>query len=375
VTLLELLVAMAIFLFLGAALITMLRQGIATWRSGESRREIYERAREILGQISSDLSSTYTVKVQEDQPFDIMFVCDWVSSAPGACHSQRLRFVRTLSGAGSDYALQEAGTLLGADSDLDLVNDGSEARVGLLRSTGGLCEVAYVSDPVSETLHRAMRAPIGGARSLFCDANVQVSAATSRLIEFASGVMFLGFSFWTQYTNTWDENSPTLISPRENQKSGPLLWWDSTRSTLPPALFGAPERDEYTLFRSASSLTDPSDDAFPREVRITLVISEKGTEGQTTLLKTDISADTLHIPVENVQKLPGTDSAFPYAKIGAEWIRYSKIEGDMLILDEYGRGRRGTQPASHNRGTPVRAGLTFVTTVRVPGFREDWNDR
>jgi hypothetical protein len=366
---------MAIFLFLGAALITILRQGVAIWRSGETKREIYERAQEILGQISSDLSSTHTLKVKEDQPFDIKFLCDFVSWAPTACHTQRLRFVRTLAGAGSDYSSQEAGAFLGADSDLDLLNDGAEARAGLLRSTGGLCEVAYVTDPASETLYRAMRAPIGGARSLFSDANVHLGAADSRLTEFARGVMFLGLSFWTQYTNSWDENSPTIISPRKNEKSGPLLWWDSTRATLPPTLLGAPEKDEYILYRDASSLADPSDDAFPREVRITLVLAGKGVEGQTTRLKNHISPDALRIPVESVQKLPSPDSAFPYVKIDTEWIRYSKVEGNSLILDEYGRGRRYTQPTSHNRGTPVRAGFTFVTTVTIPTFREDWNDR
>lgn len=373
-TLLELLIAMTILLMLGVGLATMLRQGIDTWRYGESRRKMYERAQEILGQISSDLSSAYTARPEEDQPVYIKFLCDYVSSPDGS-NTQRLRFVRTLAGAGSDHASQEAGSHVGADSDLDLINDSQEARAGALRPTGGLCEVAYVTDLVSETLYRAMRAPIGGAKSLFSEGSVRIGAQGSRLIELSTGVMFLGFSFWTHYTNTWDETIPTLILPRKDQKSGPLLWWDSTRSLPPPALFGAPEKGEYSLYRGAASLADPSDDVFPQEVRITLVLAEREGEGQTTRLKNYISFDTLHIPVETVQKLPKSDSPFHYVKIDREWIRYSRVEGDSLILDEYGRGRRGTKPAVHNRGAFVRAGLTLVTTVRVPGFREDWNDR
>ena len=54
-TLLELMVAMTIFLVLGAGLVMFLRVGIQTWRVGERRREIYERGQAILGQLASDL--------------------------------------------------------------------------------------------------------------------------------------------------------------------------------------------------------------------------------------------------------------------------------------------------------------------------------
>ncbi|MFH1421492.1 MAG: hypothetical protein ABIH42_02080 [Planctomycetota bacterium] len=377
-TLLELLIATSIFLILGVTLMAMLHQGISIWRSGESRKQAHEKMREVLEQISNDFSCAYTLKPGEDQPLNIMFLCDFIkltySEDTGrAPFSQRLRFIRTLKGAGSDFAANEAGSLTDANSDLDLVNDNLEAHAGLLRSTGGLCEVAYIIDSVSEKVYRGIKAPIGGVNSFLVDLSTELANIDSRFVEIAEGVMFLGFSFWTPYTNTWDESYLTFVS--KNKKSGPLLWWDSTRGLLPPSPFGALERDKYTLYCGSSSYADPNDDVFPRNVRVTLVISEKSTEGASTFLSSKVSSDTLRIPLENASKVPKPGSAFPYVKIDNEWIKYSRIEENSLVLDENGRGKRGTFPAQHARGALVRAGLTFIKVISLPCYKEDWNDK
>ena len=57
-TLLEVLVAAGIFVFLGTALVTLLKQGITIWRVAETRGRIYERARAVLDTISGDAKSS-----------------------------------------------------------------------------------------------------------------------------------------------------------------------------------------------------------------------------------------------------------------------------------------------------------------------------
>ena len=59
-TLIELMVAMSIFLVLGAGLVMFLRVGIQTWRVGERRREVYERGQAILDQMAGDFSCTFS---------------------------------------------------------------------------------------------------------------------------------------------------------------------------------------------------------------------------------------------------------------------------------------------------------------------------
>jgi len=63
VTLLEVLVATAILSTLGAALLVVLRGGLATWRRSEARRQTYDQAQAILLQLRDDLACALAMKV------------------------------------------------------------------------------------------------------------------------------------------------------------------------------------------------------------------------------------------------------------------------------------------------------------------------
>lgn len=359
-------VAMSIFIFLGAATIGILRSGLHVWRSGEAKRKTFDAAQLVLSQISQDLRAIYTYQPREDQLDNICLICDFDQNG-----RQRIRFVRTVAGATSPYTHKEAGSLLGADRDLDLVEDYHEARMGTMRATGGLCEIAYVmdTDPSSMKLYRGIRAPIGGAGTFLDNANLVPGASGSTLIELAEDVLHMGFLFWTQYTNTWNSRYWPLTNPRPRQKSGPALWWNSTRSDPPPY---EPEENEFTTYLSGATPGDPRDDIFPRALRVVLVMRE-GETGATSKLSRDISEDALQVPVEN----PGAFGRLEhhYVKIDGEWIRYTSVERRALRIDpgRGSRGVRGTLPAPHRRGALVQAGKTFSFTLRLPGGREDWN--
>jgi hypothetical protein len=364
-TLVELLVAMAIFAFLGTATVGVLRSGLFSWRTGEAKREVLETAQLIMSQVADDLRNMYTCESVEGRAPYVRLVAD--RDANGR---QRIRFVRTISGAVSPYARKEAGALVGADSDLDLVDDYTEARMGSLRSTSGLCEMAYVMDtnPASAKLYRGLRAPIGGAGTFFVNSNLVPATSNSPLIEFTDGVLYLGFHFWTQYTNTWDVSAYPIVAPRPDEKSGPALYWDSTRSLM---FVRNPVERQFTTYLSASSEADTGDDIFPTAVQVMLVLVE-GESGASSRLTRDIEDNSTRIPVEDESVFE--DLAYPYVCIDTEWVRFNATESKALALkDEYDRGARGTVPASHRKGALVQAGRTFVITIELPGGREDWN--
>jgi hypothetical protein len=384
----ELLVAMGVFMVLGATLVLLLRGGLSTWRAGEARRESYEEAMTILDQIAEDLHSVHTKSPPGGEGSQsALFLSDFDGQG-----RQRLFFVRTIRGESEGLVTGLAGTTMGAAGYFDLHEDRKEAVSGDLRATGGLCEVGYLMDPTgSDILLRGVRAPIGGKGSLFRKESVEAPERVARLFKpFSVKVLFLGFRFWTQYTNTWDgTRRPNLragsageaergsavgpaIRAAGRVRSGPLEIWDSTRAILEPPV--DLEEDEFFPFVSAASLVDPRDDIFPEKVLVTLVVAEPDPAAAKTVLVKDIGANDREIPLFDTAKFP-LEGKNRYVKIGAEWIRYEEIRKKRLVVTEGGRGARFTAAAPHDAGDDVTLGRTFRVVIRLPGGREDWKDR
>ena len=227
-TVMEIVVAMGIFIVLGAALITILRQGLALWRTGETKKEAHERANFILSYLREDLANTYS-KVGGSMP--IRFLCDLEpESDERGVQRQRLRFVRTRRGESQHPIGSQGGRVLESDQYFDHFGDVEEARSGYLRAGAGLQEILYTldPDPDSTTLWRGVRSPPGGADSLMAAA-WNPNWVEERCHELASGVLHLEFRFWTQYTSTWDENYfPRPFPHDDGLPSGPArCWWSS----------------------------------------------------------------------------------------------------------------------------------------------------
>jgi hypothetical protein len=134
-----------------------------------------------------------------------------------------------------------------------------------------------------------------------------------------------------------------------------------------------PIERQFTTYVSASSEADTNDDIFPTALQIVLVLAE-GESGTSSTLTRDIDELSTTIPVEDSSVFE--DLAYPYVWIEGEWVRFGNVDRRALKLkDEYDRGARGTLPASHRRGASVQAGRTFTVTIRLPGGREDWNEK
>ena len=348
-TLIEILVALGIFVMLGSGLVMFLRDGISTWQIGESRREGIERAEAILEPMCADLRSLFT---QPDPGpgggyVDVLLLCD-----RDANRRSRLRMVSVLDEETRNPISRIAGSLTGGLADIDYRNDSMEARLGILRAPGGLCEVSYSMGPeqASEVLWRGFKSPIGGEGSLFEDANLapDVDGTPMRSRPVADGVLYLQWSFWGGDRRHWDRGKP----------QAPITFWDSTRGILEP------DRDSGISW-DAGSRDDPEDDVFPDTVEVLLVLrpARSLALGRLTI---DLDERSRTIPVDSTAQYPmGADN---YIRIDSEWIRVGRIDSDAFHGCD--RGVRGSLATTHQRLRPVVHGSTYHKTVRIPGSRD-----
>lgn len=181
----------------------------------------------------------------------------------------------------------------------------------------------------------------------------------------ASDVLFLGFEFWHQYSKAWIVQQEPRFEGRKEH--GSLDYWDSTRGMLKPQV----DRGQFTLFKGAGSLNDPKDDILPQKVRVTLVVREDPKAGTETSLLTNVDESATEISIATPGRAP---KAPGYVLIDNEWIRYSEVRRNTLVVDENGRGARGTTPAAHVSGQSAIFGRQFRTVIVVPGYVEDWSD-
>ncbi len=395
-TLMEVLVALGVFVFLGSALIAFLSQGVGVWHLAEERGRIYERARAILDTAAEDLRSLSSDVRAEGTGFWVRLICDRDPRG-----RQRLRFVKTLPGETSDpIALHGGEYLARADSrHYDHHADALDVERGRLLAPAGYQEVLYTvhENPADaagdgsggDTLWRGVRSPIGGVGSLFTDSNIEeevkpksTTGASSSggdkakdgarrrskisgvAQPLAGGVLYFGVRFWTPYTNTWDDAHPAMIRPGPGKPSGPTSYWDSTRAILRTT----GKAGELRWSRIEGSIDDPLDDIFPERVEITLVLAGSP-ELEPIYLTRNVTSGDKSIPVSSAVGLPA-EGPFRYVRVDDEWIRYEKIEGDTLVLGSRGeRGARETAAEKHSSGARVLVGTSFRRVVEVPTYR------
>ncbi len=348
-TLIEILVALGIFVMLGSGLVMFLRDGISTWQIGESRREAIERAEAILEPMCADLRSLFT---QPDPGpgggyVDVLLLCDRDHH-----RRSRLRMVSVLDEETRNPISRIAGSLTGGLADIDYRNDSMEARLGILRAPGGLCEVSYSMGPDadSEVLWRGFKSPIGGEGTLFEDANLapDVDGTPMRSRPVADGVLYLEWSFWGGDRRHWEDGKP----------QAPIKFWDSTRGIVKP------ERDSGISW-DPGSRDDPADDVFPDTVEVLLVLKPARSLalGRLTM---DLDDSSKTIPVDSTAQYPiGADN---FIRIDSEWILVGRIEAAAFL--DCDRGMRGSIATTHPRLRQVVHGSSFRKTVRIPGARD-----
>jgi type II secretory pathway pseudopilin PulG len=405
-SLLEMMIAMSVLVFIGGGLAALLSRALDLWRDAERTAKVYDLARAVLELISRDLRGAIP-QADIASGADVRFLCDLDERG-----RQRLRFVRAIAAETADPLLREGGRFLTtiASASVDGSDDAREAREGRLAPPAGREEVLWALDPrPGETgLWRGTRSPIGGVHSLFRDRNLEElpesghrlipgSTSASSKTESAAAnaretgsapldplagiplarvakpitdhVLYLGFAFWGPTTNTWDPLSRPLRRPEPGATSGPLLLWDSTRAVLDER--GA--TDELVFGRIPESLGNPMDDMFPELVEVTLVVREEDEELGARLLA-PLSESGTEIQVSKRISL-SDDPRARFVLVDDEWIAIDDVDDRRCVVARDGRGARGTRATPHAVGTRVERGSTFRRVIELPGSRVPYEAR
>jgi hypothetical protein len=345
-TLIELTLAVAMLVTLSFVLFGFLRGGMGMYRSGEARRDTYERAQVLLEQLTRDLRCVAApLRGDPGEAPGIRLLGDRDDEG-----RPRLRFVRFAGEERFDRVLRAAGTRPGAEAYVDLRDDVREAAAGELRAPAGLMEVAYVAAPLegggSVWLWRGVRSPIGGPGSLFRPENLPVpnEPPPPTLQPMTGGVLHLGFRF------------------RGRASDGSLAWmdsWDSTRGVDP----------RFERYAGASSLEDPRDDVLPGAIEVRFLLEEP--QGPATRLTRSVAEHAEVLPV-NSTKLLSLDSGGGLVLVEGEWMRVAvRDPGSFTIVE---RGLLGSATSPHPVRARVRTGSLFRRVIDVPTTREDWNE-
>ena len=421
-SLVELMVAMAIFSVIGVALIALLRQSTAFLERGQAGSELQDLLENVDRQLADDFANVYSRPASQEGNPDVRFVSDWIpfdTDGDGVddVNTQRLAFARSTPGEGSDPVLRAAGSKAGASASVDGEDDAKEGLEGDLRPAGGKQEVCWLLVPWKTlkdgsrpappspgttvqafdtdvpgllTLYRGVRSPLGGGKDSLlpleplplAGARAKEGArqgvwtrdrASARLRPVLTSVLHLSFGFFSRHTRPEavqlvkggrlaDEIAPDLGG------GGLSYFWDSTRGIYPRGTGPM----QFFLGKGAASLADPVDDVFPRRVRVTLVVDRVGKDASRGELARTIGLDDTTIPVSSTRFAPGGDPAGKFIKIGREWIQWSDRTDKQFVVEK--RGARGTKKETHDAGDEVRAGTTLVRDYEIPSFREDWND-
>jgi prepilin-type N-terminal cleavage/methylation domain-containing protein len=395
-TLVELVTTAAIFGILGAMLLGMVRSSMDMWTRGESQREEMERSTTVLETITDELRMVFTENTPLGKSADVRFFCDFVDfdcdgDGTEETRLQRLRFVRINREERENLELRTAGDLpvgrkyfaLTPDRSFDETSgqdrgwvDEDDAEQDVYRPTGGLAEALFTTFPpvfsrkvrINETLilYRGYRSPIGGEDSFFAPGLfLKPSEISATLVPVAGGVLHLEFRFFDQETESFNEkeNSP-------DESGGAGYTWDSTRGILP--LENEERQNTFRFAAGPASRDDSSDDIFPSRVLVTVVVAAGGRPEGVGRLVDDVKEIDSRISVDLVRPFQNWVYGEKYVRIGSEWIRFSKVVGNELIVEK--RGARNTIPAAHKAGCPLFVGRAFSTQVVIPARKECWNE-
>jgi hypothetical protein len=346
-TLVELLVAFVILLMLVAALVTLTTRSLETWTAGEARKDMYDRAQVVLDLISADLRNLYA----EDEFFlnpggqpltPPMLQCDSDKN-----NRPRIRFVRS-----GNPAVMRAPA---GNGPLNIAPS----------LYGPMWEIAYVLDPDPDAnlLHRGIRGFDRRKTDTLLNP-VEYSSAGDPLwkscfTQVESGILYVDYRFWTQFTTTWDESVAIHRNDRKRSRSpsqsqsGPEKRWDSTR------------RDPSFYFHRPMKDVGNPDFVYPEIIQVTVTVEAGSPDLHGVKVAEAVDDRSTYIHLSHTRGMPDGPAM---VKIGGEWIEYrEKSTNDLSGLR---RGQRNTRSGSHPIGTPVHFGETFTTEVKLPVYRE-----
>lgn len=333
-TLIELLIAFAIFTLMLAGMVALTVGTLRGWRQSERGKDTYERAQRVLRQVQEDLRCAHV----DD---------DWIQDPARG----RLRFAQLLCRA--DAFGQQELTLVRAVPPAGPVQPrragGNYNAVDAYQS---LAEVHYRLDAERGVLWRFEqpfeRIDVRRDRSLFTERNRRPEDG----VPLDNGILHLEIRFWSQYTKQWE-------TTKTDRDGGPALEWDSSRREI----------NDFFLGMRVRNPADPPQFVMPRLARVILVIEPVTGEARGVLLAADLGPADREMHVEDSRPIPDPPG---YLRVGGEWIEYDRKEAHTIGIKRRGLDavrRRGEKPV-HPAGTIVHYGETFTADVVIPSARD-----
>jgi prepilin-type N-terminal cleavage/methylation domain-containing protein len=355
VTLVELLLALAIFSFLAIAVFQILDRSLSLWRRTETRRGLLAQASAVSDLLARDLSGL------EGGPRGDL-VAEWVlydTDGDGVAETKwpRLRLVRQASAADVQRLQQEARAEAGQGESATPPPMPGEGLVEVL----WLVVPASLTDPSARAegeLWRKERLVTDAAsKSFFApDFLGKSNRAPAAADEVGGGCLWLGMLFATQTSNVHD-----------GWKAGPEL--DGAATSWDAWAKRRPDKDAHPWNEPGAGMPRVKDrPLLPRRVRVELELERSSDRTRRTRTTSSIETGDTSVQVDDGDKIPREEGSF--VLVDAEWMLVRSVDGRNVTV---ARGQRGTKTAMHAPGVLVHYGLKIVREVPVATYREDWN--
>jgi prepilin-type N-terminal cleavage/methylation domain-containing protein len=392
-TLMELLLAAAVFSLLGVALVTLLAQGMGVFTAGTEDTSVQDRFQALWPLLREDLAAmhpgettgvppplrpregaeatrpgTPTPSAQDPpRPPAVRLRSHRVplldSPADRRVSALVAAWVRTNAREGEDPLLRDPGAPARGVAlkpyDPAAVDSGER---GNLLPTGGLLEVAWVALPAGDdapgvfTLYRCFRAPVGIPGSLLdvesLDTAAEIRAAGRPVAE---GVLHFSITWRNVFAADFDVGPAARL---EDGQPYAGLVWDSTR--------GDERVKEFAAARGKDSFLDERDDVFPAGALVELALAAPaafGWRAEATLARPATVEDTRLLLVD-VEPLVVPGPPRRHLRIDDEWMAYETKNVNLLTREiVVSRGQRGTPAAEHREAAPVFLGTSASTEV------------
>ncbi len=399
-TMLELIIAMAIFTLLGTMVIMMMRQSLDIFYQGIKEDALFNRMDTALPVVAEDIESIYIGDEFDPPPpplteeqrleLDRMGQKERPRGKPSVVRmrSGTIILQQQPEGPLKDYPMRWFALIADRTGRVDpiLVKAGNYAgpeavdytpktakayqldRSIRFKATGGLMEVCYIAVPDERfpellSLYRGYRAPIGDPKhSLLIPENLDtIEEIKERCTLVARGLLYFNVTWRRIHATSWEEDATAV--GQDAPYVGSI--WDSTRAI----------DKTFPLYAGADSLVDPSDDVFPGFVRLQLSLSPGGNAGYgkgELTLESGIGPDDTELSVSDPQKLLQGRGNERYLKIGTEWMSYGprdvNTQKKTVRVD---RGARGTTKQSHDAGW-IHVGMDAAQEIKMPVYRDSY---
>lgn len=398
-TMIELIVAMAIFTLLGSMVVFLMRQGLNIFDQGTREAALYDRLDNVLPIVEQDLKTIQIVVDTDPPPLPDARNDGIVEREPTTLPPPptviRLRSWHTPMKTGISESDGRYGYMIPAFAFVADMSEGADPLFGrlptgggpdakvvtpetveaatastLFQPTGGQVEICYVAVPEDPsfpsilTLYRGYRAPIGHpTASLLLPENLDTLEEIQKHCRpVATGLLHFGVTWRRIFATSWEpETLRAGVNGEQTRYVGPH--WDSTRGLDP----------KWALFAGKQSLYDPSDDVFPAFVRLEIALASPTSfgfgrgDGQ---LMGAIGKDAREIPIDNPDDLIKPQAGGPpYVKVGIEWMRVITVDYQKKTA-RVERGVRGTQAVDHSAGEWTYIGLPAASEVKLPVYRD-----